>query len=256
MKEGIYTMKNVSTAILVALLLWLSQGSHAETPPDGAPADWPEPIEDDRIVSFLLIDHLEYQDKDGDDAFAWEAEGWIGTDYNKIWIKMEGEKPVDDEVEAAEVQLLYSRLIAPFWDLQAGFRYDPEPDPSRSFAVLGVQGMAPYWFEVQAAAFISDDGDVSARFEAEYDILLTQRLIAQPLFEVNLAAQDVEELDIGSGFTDLELGLRLRYEIRREFAPYIGVSYERKLGETADLAEAEGEDKDSFAIVAGVRFWF
>lgn len=250
-------MKNVYTSTLAGLcLLLIGHGSSAETQPDGATADWPKPIEDHQILSFLLIDQLEYQAKDGDDSLAWEAEGWIGTDYHKVWLKTEGEKLVGDGVEEAEVQVLYSRLIAPFWDLQAGFRYDPEPDPTRGFAVLGVEGLAPYWFEVEAAAFVSDDGDLSARLEAEYDILFTQRLIVQPLLELNLAAQNVEELGIGSGFTDIELGLRLRYEIVREWAPYIGVSYERKLGETADLAEAEGEEKDNFAVVAGVRFWF
>ncbi len=154
------------------------------------------------------------------------------------------------------MQVLYSRFIAPFWDLQAGVRYDFRPNPSRSFAVLGVEGLAPYWFEFEAAGFISDDGDVSARVEAEYEILFTQRLIAQPLLEVNLAAQDVEELGIGSGFTDIELGLRLRYEIRREFAPYIGLAWTRRLGNTADFARDEGEDVGDLAVVAGVRLWF
>ena len=250
-------MKNMHQSTLAALCLLLAgHMAAAETQPDGAPADWPEPVEDSQIFSFLLIDQLEYQMKDGDDSLYWDAEGWIGTDYNRLWVKTEGDKIFGDDVEEAEVQVLYSRFIAPFWDLQAGLRYDFRPNPSRSFAVLGVEGLAPYWFEVEAAGFISDDGDVSARVEAEYEILFTQRLIAQPLLEVNLAAQDVEELGIGSGFTDIELGLRLRYEIRREFAPYIGFSWTRRLGNTADFTRDEGEDVGDLAVVAGVRLWF
>jgi copper resistance protein B len=154
------------------------------------------------------------------------------------------------------MQLLYSRAVSAFWDLQIGGRYDVKPDPSRGYAVVGVQGLAPYFFDVDAAAFLSDQGDVSARIEAEYEWLLTQRLIAKPLVELNVAVQDVPDLGIGSGLSDVELGLRLRYEIVREVAPYVGISWERKVGSTADLARRGGTDVGGAAVVAGIRLWF
>ncbi|ANK82080.1 MAG: copper resistance protein CopB [Rhizobiales bacterium NRL2] len=213
-------------------------------------------VADEEVFTFLQVERFEYRATDGKDLLNWEAQGWAGTDTNKAWLKTEGEKLVGGKVEDAEVQLLYSRMIAPFWDLQVGARYDIRPDPSRGFAVFGVQGFAPYFFEVDAAGFVSEDGDVSARIEAEYELLLTQRLILQPSAELNFAVQEVERLGIGRGLSDVELGLRLRYEIVREFAPYVGVSWERKVGRTADFARREGEDVDSLALVAGVRFWF
>lgn len=220
---------------------------------------WPEPVEDNPVLGLLLVDQLEYRSNDGPDTLNWDAEGWIGTDYNKLWLKTEGEDSRSGNSGEWEVQALYSRLVAPFWDFQAGLRYDRiygARDRDRGFAVLGFEGLAPYWFEVTPALFLSEDGDVSARFTASYELLFTQRLILQPSFEINAAAQKVEEFDVGSGINDVELGLRLRYEIEREFAPYIGVSWSNKLGETADIARSEGERTRDFAIMAGVRFWF
>lgn len=211
---------------------------------------------DNRIFTFFQAEQLEYRLSDGKDRLNWDAQGWIGGDYNKLWLKTEGETVFDGGIEEAEIQLLYSRIIHPFWDIQIGGRYDVRPQPQRGFGVIGVQGMAPYFFEVDAAAFVSHKGDVSARIKGEYELLLTQKLILQPSVELNLAAQRVEELGVGSGLTDVELGLRLRYEFVREFAPYIGVSWERAIGKTADFAREEGEDVDALSFVAGVRFWF
>ncbi len=211
---------------------------------------------DDMVTTFFQADQLEYRARDGRNALAWDVQGWIGGDYTKLWLKSEGEKPVGEAVEKAELQLLYSRLISDFFDVQAGLRYDVEPGPRRGFAVLGLQGLAPQFFEVDAAAFVSDRGEVSARLEAEYDLLLTQRLVLQPSVEVNVAAQGVAERGIGSGINDIELGLRLRYEIRREIAPYVGVHWERKLGRTASLARDDGEEVDSLSLLLGIRLWF
>lgn len=211
---------------------------------------------DDEILTFVQVEQLEYRLTDGKDRLKWDAQGWVGEDYNKLWIKTEGEKVFGGDLEQAEVQLLYSRIIHPFWDVQIGGRFDVRPQPKRGFGVLGVQGLAPYFFEVDAAAFVSHEGDLSARLKGEYELLITQKLILQPSLELNLAAQEVEKLGIGSGLTDVELGLRLRYEIRREFAPYIGVSWERKVGRTADFAREDGEEVDSLAFVSGIRFWF
>ena len=159
-----------------------------------------------------------------------------------------------------EVQALYSRLLTPYWDIQAGVRYDrqlgPGPNLQRAHLVIGFEGLAPYWWEMEPVLFISEDGDVSARVGASYDLLLTQRLILQPQVEVNLAASTVEEWGVGSGLGDVSVDLRLRYEIRRGFAPYLGVSWFQRFGATADLARNEGADVAELAILGGVRIWF
>jgi len=209
-----------------------------------------------QILTFVEADQLEYRAGSGEDTFSWDAQGWVGGDYDKIWVKTQGDDPLDGPVKNAEIQVLYSRTLAPFWDLQIGGRYDPKPEPSRGFAVLGIQGLAPYFFEVDAAGFVSDEGDISARLEAEYELLITQRLIAKPSAEINVAAQDVEELGIGSGLSQVDLGLRFRYEIVRELAPYLGVSWERAIGPTADRARRNGTDVGELTFVTGVRFWF
>lgn len=209
----------------------------------------------------LLLDQLEYRLGSGDDQFRWDAEGWYGGDFNRFWFKTEGEQTVQGpSAGRAEIHGYYSRLIAPFWDAQIGLRYDqlwePGNDPSRFFGAIGVQGFAPYRFEVTPALFISEDGDFSARLTASKEYRVTQRLVAQGRFETEIAAQDVPKFGVGAGFNSVELGFRLRYEIRREFAPYIGVSWERKLGETADFARQGGEDPDVLHFVAGLRLWF
>lgn len=191
----------------------------------------------------------------GDAAFLWDAQGWYGGDIDKLFFKSEGEGEFGGSIEEAEVQLLWSHAIGPFWDLQAGARLDFEPE-TRSHLAIGVQGLAPYMFHVDAAAFLSDRGDLTARVEAEYDQKITQRLILQPRVEVELAAQDIPERKIGAGLTKIEPGLRLRYEFVREFAPYLGIEYEAKLGDTADIARAFGDDPDGFKFVLGLRAWF
>lgn len=211
---------------------------------------------DDQIFTFFQMDQNEVRFDGGERTYVWEAQGWAGTDFDKAFLKTEGELELGGGLEAAEVQLLYSRLISDFFDAQIGLRHDFQPGPSRTYAVLGMQGLAPQFFEVDTALFLSDHGDLSARLEAEYELLITQRLVLQPLIEVNLAAQDVDELDIGAGITDIELGLRLRYEIRREIAPYIGLAYERDLFETAAIRRRHGKDIDSLAFVAGLRLFF
>lgn len=234
-------------------LLALSPVLHAEE-------DWPQ-LHMGHVYSLLLFDQLEYRRNEGPDTFTWDAQGWIGGDYNKLWLKTEGDQELTGQNSGeSEVQLLYSRLVSPFWDFQVGLRYDqlygPGSDPGRLLTVLGFEGLAPYWFDLEPSLFISEDGDVSARLTGTYDLLFTQRLIAQPRFELNLAAQEVERFGSGAGMNDIELGLRLRYEIWREFAPYIGVSWLRQLGDTADIARREGEVVDNLAFVVGVRVWF
>lgn len=206
--------------------------------------------------SQLMLDRLEYRMGKGADGYHWEGEGWIGCDINRFAFKTEGEGAFGGPLERAEVQALYSRAIDPWFNLEAGVRHDIRPDPRRTYAVVGIEGLAPYWFEVSAQAFLSNRGDAHLRLEGSYDQRISQRLILQPAAEINVAAQDVPELGIGSGVSDVELGLRLRYEFAREFAPYVGVNWERKLGDTARLARADGERASATSLVMGVRFWF
>jgi copper resistance protein B len=226
----------------------------------GEETTWPEPIEDNQLFSKVIADQLEYRDNKGKDTLRWDVQGWYGTDYNKFWTKFEGDDQTSANEGELELQALYSRMIAPFWDFQIGVRYDrlygSGSDKDRGFAVIGFQGLAPYRFEIEPALFISDDGDVSARLTATYEMLFTQRLILQPRFETNIAASSASQFDIGSGFNDVQLGLRLRYEFRREFAPYVGVRWQHQFGNTADLTRSEGGDVDNFALVAGIRVWF
>lgn len=205
----------------------------------------------------FTIDQLEYVIRNGRDGYAWEdAQFWYGGDLNRLWIKSEGEGTFGEGVESAEVQALWSRAVSPYWDVQAGLRQDLGHGPDRTHLVLGVQGLAPYWFEVDAAAFLSDHGDITARTEVEYDQRITQRLILQPRVEANFSLRDVPELRLGSGITSAEAGIRLRYEFVPEFAPYVGVQYERAFGDTADFRRGAGEDVGGWSFVLGVRAWF
>ena len=184
----------------------------------------------------------------------WDLDGWVGGDYDKLWLKSEGEHS-GGTLEKAETWALYSRNVATFWDAQAGVRYDFLPR-GNAYLALGVSGIAPYHFETEAHLFVSDDGDVSARLREENDFLLTQRLILQPYAEVNLFAQDVPEQDVGAGLSDGEIGLQTRYEFKREIAPYIDFRYERKFGETSSIAKHHGEDPDNFIAGVGLRVMF
>lgn len=208
-------------------------------------------------TGMILIERLEarFPANGGETGYVWDAQGWYGGDISRFVLKTEGEGELGGELEDAEIQALYSHAIGPFFDLQAGVRFDPEPDTS-GHLVLGVQGLAPYMFHVDGALFLSDKGDLTARVEAEYDQKITQQLILQPRVELEMSAQDIAERGIGAGFTKIEPGLRLRYEVKREFAPYIGLEYEAKLGDTADIAKAAGEDPDGLKLLVGIRAWF
>jgi len=211
--------------------------------------------EDDPVLYMLKVDQLEARDTDEGSLTAWAGHLWIGRDLNKLWIKTEGEHS-SEGTESAEVQLLYSRAIDANWDLQVGLRHDADPEPQRNWAVIGFNGVSPYWFEIDSALFIEEDGQVTLRFKAEYEIMLTQKWVLSPEIEVDWFSDDDAELGIGSGLAKLEAGLRLRYEISRQFAPYAGVNYERLLGDTADIASNAGADSSETQLVAGLRFWF
>lgn len=222
------------------LLLALSPDSHAH--------------EDMPVFHAFRLELDAGENRDNQSVSNWNLDGWLGGDDNKLWLKSEG-AVVGHNTETSENWALYSRNIATFWDAQVGVRYDDHPE-STSYFVAGFTGLAPYHFETEAHLFASDEGDVSFRLHGETDFLLTQTLILQPFLELNVFAQDVKELDVGSGLSDASIGLQLRYEITRKLAPYIEVSYDSLFGDTADMADAKGEHTSDCTITAGIRFMF
>jgi copper resistance protein B len=206
-------------------------------------------------VFWFQGDRLETQVREGADLYLWDIQGYFGSPTERLWFKSEGEGEWGASPEDAEVQALYSRAFKPFWDVQAGVRHDIA-GPDTTHAVIGVQGLAPYMFEVDAALFVSTRGDITARIEAEIDQRITQRLILQPRVEANLSAQDIALLGVGAGLDQIEAGVRLRYEFRREFAPYIGIEQSWRTGRAADFARLRGEETSATSLVAGIRFWF
>ena len=213
---------------------------------------------DDAMFTSVRLDQLEYRVGDGSNITAWDAEAWIGGDYWKLALESEGEYVTRSKTfETLENQLVVRRLVSDFFDAKAGIRVDTPAGPDRVYGVIGFQGLAPQWLEVEGDLFLSQKGDLSSRFSAEYDILLTNRLILQPVVEINMAATDDREIGQGQGINDVEAGLRLSYDlVDRTIAPYVGVHWERKFGETARLARDEGEDTDAVRAVAGVRLLF
>ncbi|WP_323773326.1 copper resistance protein B [Alcanivorax sp.] len=214
--------------------------------------------------SQVLVDQLEVRDTDEGRVLGWEASAWYGGDLNKVYFATEGERLMapehDDEdpaTEGAQTRLAWSHAFAPYWDWQLGVRRDWQPDdPSRDWASLGVQGIAPYQFEVDANLFIGEGGLTNLRMEAEYELMLTQKLVLVPSVEASIYGKEDRELGIGNGLTDIEAGLRLRYEIRREIAPYIGINWEKQYGDTADMTRAAGGKTEEGSLVAGIRVWF
>jgi copper resistance protein B len=209
-------------------------------------------MDDDAALGMVLLDQFEWREIN--DALQWDGQAWYGNDYNKVWFKSEGERIEGDYEGLAE--LFWDRILTRWWHVQAGVRDDFGQGPSRQWAAVGVQGLAPYWFEVEATVYVGEAGRTAARFSGEYELLITQRLILQPKVEFNLYGKDDLRNGVGSGLSDLEFGLRLRYEIRRELAPYLGLVWQKRFGRTADFAQRAGEDSDDVGVVAGVRFWF
>lgn len=213
--------------------------------------------DDDPLLTKVMFDQLEWRRATGTDsgALVWQADAWLGRDQDKLWFKAEGER-TEGVTEANELQLRYSRAVAPFWDAQLGWRADLGPGPERHWLAAGLRGLAPYWFDTDLALFTDAAGRTALRIEAEYELLFTQRLILSPDLEVNVYGQDDRATGAGSGLSDVEFGLRLRYEIRREFAPYVGLVGWRKFGDSAHFARREGGRSDDLQWVVGVRTWF
>jgi len=213
----------------------------------------PHPMAEDALNSFLLLDQLEGVDTPTGAGLSWDAMAWVGGDRNRVWFRTEGEAE-DGRLGSGEAHLLYGRAVARWWDVVAGVRQEVRPGPSRSWLAVGLQGLAPYWFEIEATAYVGEGGRTAARLEAEYDLLITNRLMLQPLVEVNLHGRSDPVRGIEAGVSDVETGLRLRYEIRREFAPYVGVVWTRRFGDLAG-ASLMSDTSGGSRVVAGVRLW-
>ncbi len=239
-----------------------SERAHVPPPPpqhvmgDMSDAEMAELMDMDDNAGFgmVLMDQLEWRDTDDGNALAWDGRAWYGNDYDKLLLKSEGER-MDGEYEG-DAELLWDRVVSRWWSVQAGVSHDFSEGPSRTWAVVGVQGLAPYWFEVEATLYVGEQGRTAANFSSEYEMFLTQRLVLQPKLEVNLYGKDDVANRIGSGLSDAQIGLRLRYEIKREFAPYAGVMWTRLFGDTADLARAHGDARGDVQFVTGLRMWF
>ena len=251
--------------MLVAVLALIFIGSavaHAQSSSQSARAQssvpgWEPPVMDNPIIWHVLLNQFEGRTNGPDNEFRWDGEGWIGTDMNKLWFKSEGFVE-NGKVTDGDTEAFYDRPI-PFlryFDAQAGVRYDLDSNPGRTWGALGVQGLAPYFFDFEPTFYFSDRGRVAGRVTGSYDLLLTNRLILQPQFELNFYSKRDPSREIGSGLSDLDTGLRLRYEITRKFAPYIGVAYTGKFGESADFTRAGGGTVNDVRFVFGIRLWY
>jgi copper resistance protein B len=239
------------------------EGPHVPPdPPQHPMGDVPYPkmatlmqMDDTARTGMVLFDQLEWRNTAEGNALAWDAEGWYGGDTDKVWLRSEGER-VAGTTQNARVDLLWDHTFARWWSVQAGGRQDFGAGPGRTWAAIGIQGLAPYWFNTEATFYVGEQGRTAIRLKSEYELLFTQRLILQPEAEANLYGKSDPARQLGSGLSDLELGLRLRYEVRREIAPYIGVVWSRQFGGTADRVRESGGNPSDVQLVAGVRAWF
>ena len=254
-------------AALASLLLVLTRGALAQD--DHVPPDPPQThvhdmtydemvemmgMDDRALFGKVTLDRLEWRDAEVA-TYAWDVAAWYGGDFNKVRLATEGEH-ADGSVADARVELLWDRILTAWWSTRLGVRADAGAGPTRDWLAFGVAGLAPGFFELEAMAFVGDSGRAALRLSADYDLLITQRLVLQPEAELNFYGSDDPERLIGSGLADLEIGLRLRYELSREFAPYLGVSWSKRFGESADLSQAAGAETDELSLVAGLRVWF
>ena len=244
----------------------MSSMQGGKAPPDARSPDYSDgyrysdmpgmAMSDHAKEGMLLIDQLEYaHDNHGNNAVFLDGEFWYGEDFNKLWVKFEGEQ-ARGKLEDLRTEALWGHAVSAYWNTQLGVREDFGEGPNRTWAAFGVQGLAPYWFDTEATLYVGQNGRTAARFQFEYEELITQRVVLQPKFEVNMYGKDDPQRGIGSGLSDAELGLRLRYEFKREFAPYVGVVWRQRFGRTADLFRAQGEPAGDLQFVAGIHFWF
>jgi copper resistance protein B len=234
-------------------------GAMAPTPPSssatsGDPAPFGSPVMDQHVFYHALLNQLEGRFGDSK-TFRWSGEAWAGTDSHRVWFRSEG-KLTDGLLDDGQHELFYARPISPYFNVLAGGRYDLDSLPGRGWGALGIEGLAPLFFRVGATGYVSGDGHFGAKLEGSYDLLITQRLILQPQIEMNFYTKDDPARHVGAGLAEIDAGLRLRYEITRKFAPYVGVTYEGKFGRTADFIRAEGGPTNQVRFAIGARAWF
>jgi copper resistance protein B len=257
-------MSTFRTLTFAAALIAFATVAAAQTPPtNDEPAPMPgmnaggavQPVMDREILAHVIFSQLEGRSNGSNTEFRWEGQGWAGTDYDKLWIKSEGTLS-NGALDDGQQQFLYSRAVTTYFDLQSGLRSDIDSRSTRNWAAFGIQGLAPYFFDLEVTGYVSGEGHLAGKLEASYDLLLTQRLILQPQVELNVYSKGDPARLVGAGFSDIDTGLRLRYEIDRKFAPYIGVVYEGKFGQTANFARRAGESTGDVRFAFGVRLWF
>ena len=210
---------------------------------------------DDASLGMVMLDQLEYAHSSHGNSVFLDGQAWYGKDFDKLWLKAEGESS-RGRLRDLRTEALWDHAISTYWSTQLGVRHDSGIGPDRTWAALGVQGLAPYWFDTEVTIYVGQGGRTAARLQLEYDELLTQRWVLQPKVEFNLYGRDDPQRGTGSGLSDAELGLRLRYEIRREIAPYVGIVYRQRFGHAADFARAQGEAAEDPQIVVGLHAWF
>jgi copper resistance protein B len=232
-----------------------AQMAHDQTQPPGT-VDFGHPVMDRMIFVHGILNQFEGRLNGGTPELRWSGEAWVGTDYDKFWLKTEGFRRADGSIDDGLHEFLYSRAITTYWDLQGGIRADIDSRPSRTWGAFGIQGLAPQFFELAATGYVSDQGHLAAKLEGFYDLLITQRLILQPQAEINFYSKADPARLVGTGLSEIDAGLRLRYEFDRKLAPYIGVAYEGKFGETATLARQAGESTGGARFLVGLRSWF
>ena len=234
----------------------MDQAMPAAPPVPAAPPTMMPPVMDHPIIAHALLDQFEGRIGGPDPSFRWDGQAWVGTDYDKFWVKSEGFVQHGGRVEDGRHEFLYDRAVSPYFDLQAGLRSDLDSGTTRNWAAFGVQGLLPYFFDLEATGYVSDQGHFAGRLQASYDLLITQRLILQPEAELNVYSKADPGRSVGAGLSDIDAGIRLRYEISRKLAPYLGVAYEGRFGQTADSARREGQTTQGARFVFGIRSWF
>lgn len=261
-------MSTVRANLITAAVVGIATTAHAQMqmpayqmPDKSTPAATPQPammppVMDNQIFAHALFDQVEGRVGGANSEFRWDGQAWVGTDLNKFWFKSEGIVLGNGRVEDGRHKFLYDRAVTPYFNLQAGLRSDLDSRTTRNWAAFGFQGLLPYFFDLEATGYVSDQGHLAARIQASYDLLITQRLILQPEAELNFYSKADPGRSVGTGLSDIDAGVRLRYEISRKFAPYLGVAYEGKFGQTADFARREGETAQGVRFVFGIRGWF
>lgn len=255
-----YRRSNRIVGHLAALLCLITLQIHAQATNAGIRyhgANMPPMKMDNGIFAHVLFNQLEGRASGAGAEFRWDSEGWFGTDRNRIWLKSEGVAG-NGSVSDGDQEILYDRPLPRlrYFDLQAGVRDDLDSGPNRTWGAIGIEGMAPYFFELAPTFYFRNGGNVAGRIEGSYDLLLTQRLVAQPQIEMNFYNKDDHNRGVGSGLAEIDTGLRLRYEFRRKFAPYVGYAYNGKFGSTAQYARQSGEATDNSSFVFGLRVWY